>query len=172
MTHIAHIAYVALGSNLEAPIKQVRAGFAALNALPHTKLIAQSPLYRSAPIGLQGEKLEQPEYINAAAKIETQLAPRALLEALLNIEKHQGRTRSFLHAPRTLDLDLLLYDDVQHHEHGLTIPHPQLHERAFVLLPLTDIAPQEFVIPGQGALQALLTRVDASSVERLEMRAA
>ena len=131
-------AYVALGSNLQDPAAQVRAGFAALAALPATRLTAQSALYRSAPVGYAG----QPDFINAVAAIETLLAPRALLDALLAIERSRGRVREFPNAPRTLDLDVLLYGDLLLNEHGLTIPHPRMHERAFVLAPLAEIAPE------------------------------
>jgi 2-amino-4-hydroxy-6-hydroxymethyldihydropteridine diphosphokinase len=94
--------------------------------------------------------LDQPDFINAVAQLETELAPRALLDALLALEHECGRTREFRNAPRTLDLDVLLYDDLVHHEHGLTVPHPQMHLRAFVLQPLLEIAP-DCVIPGVGA---------------------
>ena len=155
-------AFIALGSNLKNPAAQVRAGFVALATLPATKLTAQSSLYRSAPIGYA----DQPDFINAVAAIETTLAPRALLDALLAIERSHGRVRDFLNAPRTLDLDVLLYGDLQLHEHGLTIPHPRMHERAFVLLPLAEIAPQ-CVIPGRGAVTELLRAIDVARVTQL-----
>jgi 2-amino-4-hydroxy-6-hydroxymethyldihydropteridine diphosphokinase len=155
-------AFIALGSNLEDPAAQVKAGFAALAALPATRLTAQSALYRSAPAGYA----DQPDFINAVAAIETALTPRALLDALLAIEHSHGRVREFLNAPRTLDLDVLLYGDRQWHEHGLTIPHPRMHERAFVLLPLAEIAPR-CVIPGRGRVSELLRAIDASGVKQL-----
>jgi len=158
-------AYIALGGNLENPAAQVRAGFGALAALASTKLIAQSSLYRSAPVGYA----HQPDFINAVAAIETALAPRALLDALLAIERSHGRVRDFPNAPRTLDLDVLLYGDLQLHELGLTIPHPRMHERAFVLLPLAEIAPRCF-IPGRGAVIELLRTIDTSGVQQLETR--
>jgi 2-amino-4-hydroxy-6-hydroxymethyldihydropteridine diphosphokinase len=150
-----HIAFIGLGSNLADPVAQVSGALEALRKLPQTHVIKRSSLYRSAPVGY----LEQPDFINAVAQLETGLAPRALLDALLSLEHEHGRTREFCNAPRTLDLDVLLYDDLQHHEHGLTIPHPQMHRRAFVLQPLLEIAP-ECVIPGLGpaadaALQCL-----------------
>ena len=156
-------AFIALGSNLKNPAAQVRAGFVALATLPATKLTAQSSLYRSAPIGYA----DQPDFINAVAAIETTLAPRALLDALLAIERSHGRVRDFLNAPRTLDLDVLLYGDLQLHEHGLTIPHPRMHERAFVLLPLAEIAPQ-CVIPGRGCVVDLLRVLGSGSVIRIQ----
>jgi len=155
-------AYIALGANLEDPAAQVRAGFAALAALPQTRLIARSSLYRSAPVGYA----DQPDFVNAVAAVETALAPRALLDALLAIERAQGRVRSFANAPRKLDLDVLLYDDVQLHEPGLTVPHPRMHERAFVLVPLAEIAPR-CVVPGRGTVADLLRAVDSASVTRL-----
>lgn len=159
---MAHIAYIGLGSNLADPAAQVRSALRALDALPHTRLLAQSSLYRSAPVGY----LDQPDFINAVAKVETGLAPHALLEALLALEKVNGRTREFLNSPRTLDLDVLLYDALQHHEHGLTVPHPEMHKRAFVLLPLLEIAP-DCVIPGVGqAAEAMRACVD-QSLERM-----
>lgn len=140
-----HIAFIGLGSNLEEPRSQLQRAFAELEALPQTRLVARSSLYRSAPLGYQ----DQPEFVNSVAKIETAMAPHALLQGLLQIEHRHGRERSFQNAPRTLDLDILLYDDVQLHEHGLTIPHPQMHLRAFVLQPLLEIAP-DVGIPGIG----------------------
>jgi len=140
-----HIAYIGLGSNLEDPLDQLRRAFADIDKLPDTRLVARSSLYRSAPIGL----LDQPDFVNAVAKIETSLAPQVLLQALLHIEHQHGRERTIRNAPRTLDLDVLLYDDMQLHEPGLTIPHPQMHLRAFVLRPLLEIAP-DVVIPGMG----------------------
>ncbi len=146
-----HIAFIGLGSNLEDPLSQLQRAFAALDKLPCTRLAARSSLYRSAPLGCpnQPDLQVQPDFVNAVAKIMTDLAPQALLQALLQIEHQHGRERTFRNAPRTLDLDVLLYDDVQLHEHGLTIPHPQMHRRAFVLQPLLEIAP-DISIPGVG----------------------
>ena len=140
-----HIAFIGLGSNLEDPRSQLQRAFAELDQLPDTRLIARSSLYRSAPLGYP----DQPEFVNAVVEIATALTPQALLQALLQIERQHGRERIFRNAPRTLDLDVLLYDDVQLHEHGLTLPHPQMHLRAFVLQPLLEIAP-DIGIPGVG----------------------
>jgi 2-amino-4-hydroxy-6-hydroxymethyldihydropteridine diphosphokinase len=158
-----HIAFIGLGSNLEDPLSQLRRAFSDLDNLPDTRLIAQSSLYRSAPIGY----LNQPDFVNAVAKIETNLTPQALLQALLDIEHQHGRERTYRNAPRTLDLDLLLYDDLQLHEHGLTIPHPQMHLRAFVLQPLLEIAP-DIVIPGTGQAQRALQACQDQVLERLD----
>jgi len=155
-------AYVALGANLGDPAAQVRAGFAALAALPQTRLAARSSLYRSAPVGYA----DQPDFVNAVAALETALAPRALLEALLAIEHARGRVRALPNGPRTLDLDLLLYGDLQMHEPGLTVPHPRMHERGFVLVPLAEIAPG-CVVPGRGTVAELLHAVDVSGVTQL-----
>ena len=139
-------AYVALGSNLagdlDAPQSQVIRAFQAINNLPKTQLIQQSSLYQSAPVGYSAAQLKmQPDFINAVAKVSTQLSPEALLDALLAIENKVGRARPFANAPRTLDLDLLLFGDVTMTTEKLTLPHPRMYERAFVLLPLGEISP-------------------------------
>ncbi|HJU08072.1 MAG TPA: 2-amino-4-hydroxy-6-hydroxymethyldihydropteridine diphosphokinase [Rhodanobacteraceae bacterium] len=150
-------AFVALGSNLHDPLRQVLRGFDALSRLPQTRVIARSRLYRSAPWGIT----EQPEFINAVAELETGLQPRELLDALLAIERAAGRERDGTRwGPRVLDLDLLLYGDRRSDEPGLTLPHPHLHDRAFVLLPLNDLAPGLHV-PGRGRVRELLKQVDA-----------
>ena len=131
-------AFVALGSNLNEPESQVIRAFQAINKLPKTKLNKTSSLYQSAPVGYAN----QPDFINAVAEISTQLSPETLLAALLNIEIEAGRERPFANAPRVLDLDLLLYDDLIINTKNLTLPHPRIHERGFVLLPLAEIAPE------------------------------
>ena len=155
-------AFIALGSNLEGPLTQIRNAFVELGALPKTKLIARSSLYRSSPVG----NVNQPYFINAVAKLETSLAPSELLAALLEIERRHGRRHEFPNAPRTLDLDLLLYGDLIQHEHGLTIPHPRMHQRAFVLSPLHEIAPDS-VIPGIGSVADLLAACTGQQLQRL-----
>ncbi len=157
-----HVAFVGLGSNLADPSAQVLHALDALGKLPRTRVIRHSSLYRSAPVGY----LEQPDFINAVAQLETELAPRALLDALLALEHECGRTREFCNAPRTLDLDVLLYDELVHHEHGLTIPHPQMHLRAFVLQPLLEIAP-DCVIPGVGTAADAALRCAGQKLERI-----
>jgi 2-amino-4-hydroxy-6-hydroxymethyldihydropteridine diphosphokinase len=156
-------AYVALGSNLQEPAAQVQVGFAALAQLPDTRLIAKSSLYHSAPVGYA----DQPDFINAVAALDTGLAARTLLDALLCIEERRGRVREFRNSPRILDLDLLLYGDLQTDEPGLSLPHPRMHGRAFVLVPLAEIAPA-CVIPGRGAVVELLRALDCAGVERRE----
>jgi 2-amino-4-hydroxy-6-hydroxymethyldihydropteridine diphosphokinase len=161
------VAYIALGGNLDDPQQHVRAGIAALDALPHTQLLRASSLYRTAPAGY----VDQPDFINAVACVRTSLAARALLDQLLALERVHGRVRAFPNAPRTLDLDILLYDEQQIDEAGLMIPHPRMHARAFVLLPLTEIAP-EITIPGHGRARDLLALLDKRGVEKLEATAA
>ena len=133
-----HIAFIALGSNLADPESKVRQGFAALAELPQAQLVAASSLYRSAALG----HADQPDFVNAVAQLSTGLAPQALLAALLAVEQRFGRERSFRNAPRTLDLDLLLYDAQTIDEPGLVVPHPRMHERAFVLAPLARDRPR------------------------------
>lgn len=158
-----HKVFVGLGSNLADPQAQVLQAMRELATLPQTRVIRCSSLYRSAPVGY----LDQPDFINAVAQLQTELAPRALLEALLALEQKNGRTREFVNAPRTLDLDVLLYDELQHHEHGLTIPHLQMHLRAFVLQPLLELAP-DCMIPGVGSAAEAALHCTGQSLERIE----
>jgi 2-amino-4-hydroxy-6-hydroxymethyldihydropteridine diphosphokinase len=162
---LMHIAFVGLGSNLGDPESRLREGLAALAALPEVRLTTASSLYRSAPVGHAG----QPDFVNAVARLSTGLAPQPLLAALLGIEKGFGRKRSFRNAPRTLDLDLLLFDADNIDEAGLVVPHPRMHERAFVLVPLLEIAP-DCLIPGKGLAAALLARCGDQVVEKLAAR--
>ncbi len=154
-------AYIALGANLGDPAATVRAAFEALAALPQTRLEATSALYRTAPVGIT----EQPEFINAAARLATELAPEALLDALLAIEQQFGRIRAERNGPRTLDLDVLLYDEQVIDTPRLTLPHPRLHLRAFVLYPLADVGPG-LRIPGRGTLAAWLPAVANQGIVR------
>ena len=155
-------AFVALGANLDDPVAQVERAFPELACLPETRLVVRSSLYLSQPVGYTA----QPDFINAVAQLETSLPPRALLDALLEIEHRHGRQREFRNAPRTLDLDLLLYNGLIMHEPGLTLPHPRMHERAFVLAPLAEIAP-DCLIPGHGPARDCLARVAVVGLERL-----
>jgi 2-amino-4-hydroxy-6-hydroxymethyldihydropteridine diphosphokinase len=155
-------AFVGLGANLENPLQQVSQAILELGAIERTRLLAVSSLYRSAPVGYA----DQPDFINAVAKVHSQLSPHQLLDALHAIENRHGRRRSKRNAPRTLDLDLLLYDTLVLHEEGLILPHPRMHERAFVLLPLAEIAP-DAKLPGRPPLPQLLARVDRSGVVKL-----
>jgi 2-amino-4-hydroxy-6-hydroxymethyldihydropteridine diphosphokinase len=136
-----HVAYVALGSNLagnlDCPASQVIRALQSIDKIAKTKLVKQSSFYQSAPVGYTN----QADFINAVAEVSTQLLPEALLDALLDIESKAGRERPFANAPRVLDLDLLLYDSVSMHTEKLTLPHPRMFDRAFVLLPLAEISP-------------------------------
>jgi len=143
-------AYVGLGANVGDTRATLQAAREALSALPKTKLVACSSWWRSAPMESSG-----PDYLNAVAALDTALTPRALLDALQAIEREHGRERPYRNAPRTLDLDVLLYGDAQIAEERLTVPHPRLLRRAFVLRPLLEIAP-DVTVPGFGpAAQAL-----------------
>jgi 2-amino-4-hydroxy-6-hydroxymethyldihydropteridine diphosphokinase len=156
------LAFVALGANLADPVVQVRAGIEALAALPGSSLLRASSLYRSAPVGIRG----QPDFINTVAALETELTPRALLSALFDIEARFGRRRDFPRAPRTLDLDLLLYDAETIDTPDLQVPHPRMHLRAFVLAPLLEIAP-DCRIPGRGSAAAWLPAASMQRIEKL-----
>jgi len=161
------LAYVALGANLGNPLLTIRAAITALDAIPASTRLAVSSLYRTAPVGLK----HQPDFINAVAALETQLAPQELLDALFAIEAGFGRRRSIRNAPRTLDLDLLLHGDATLQTPTLTLPHPRMHERAFVLAPLAEIAPQA-VIPGHGTVAQLCAACADQRIERIELIAA
>ena len=156
------LAYVALGSNLGDPKQQVLDALDALAKLPATRLLQRSSLYRTAPWGV----LEQPRFVNAVAELDTSLSPHALLDALLAIEQQAGRVRAERNGPRTLDLDVLHVEGMQLDDERLTLPHPRLTERAFVLLPLNDVAPM-LRLPGQGVVSELLGRLDLAGCERL-----
>ena len=155
-------AYVALGANLGDPAATVLAAFGALANLNESRVTHTSSLYRTAPIGITA----QPEFINAVAQLETTLAPEALLDELLALEQRFGRIRGERNGPRTLDLDLLLYDNLELELPRLTLPHPRLHLRAFVLLPLTEISP-DLRLAGRGTLAAWLPAVANQGIIRL-----
>ncbi|HSE01260.1 MAG TPA: 2-amino-4-hydroxy-6-hydroxymethyldihydropteridine diphosphokinase [Burkholderiales bacterium] len=155
-------AFVALGSNLDDPPAQIRRALQALAALPGTRLVGRSSLYRNPPTGV----LDQPDFVNAVAEIETRLAARELLEHLLAIERAHCRVRDVPNGPRTLDLDLLLYGGLTVREPALDVPHPRMLDRAFVLVPLAEIAP-DAVVPGRGRIADLVRNVDASGMIRL-----
>jgi len=156
-------AFVGLGANLGAPERQIRQAFLDLDAIPHTRLVRSSSLYRSEPVGYA----RQPQFVNAVAQLETGLPAERLLAELEAIETRHGRQRSFANAPRTLDLDLLLFGNAVIETEKLQVPHPRMHERAFVLLPLIEIAP-DAVIPGRDPLEALLQKCKNQGVGRLD----
>ena len=156
-------AYVALGSNLDDPRAQVGRAFDALARLPDTRLVARSPSYRSAPLG----PVSQPDFVNAVAGLLTQLAPRALLDALKSLEAALGREAPVVRwGPRRIDLDLLVHGAARVEEPGLSVPHPGLAERAFVLLPLADVAP-DLEVPGLGRVRSLAARVGSQGLARI-----
>jgi 2-amino-4-hydroxy-6-hydroxymethyldihydropteridine diphosphokinase len=158
---IAERVFVGLGANLGDPRATLARALEALAQLPQTRLVAASPLYRSAPVDARG-----PDFFNAVAELSTTLGPRELLLALQSIEQTQGRERPYRHAPRTLDLDLLLYGQRIIDEPGLTVPHARLHQRAFVLRPLADLAP-ELEHPRLGRLAGWRERAADQAIERL-----
>ncbi|HKO89226.1 MAG TPA: 2-amino-4-hydroxy-6-hydroxymethyldihydropteridine diphosphokinase [Burkholderiales bacterium] len=155
-------AYVGIGANLGDARTHVLQAIHALGEIEQTTLLRASSLYRTAPVGF----LEQPDFINAVASIDTHLDAHRLLAKLRDIECRHGRVRAFKDAPRTLDLDLLLYDDVQFTDETLAIPHPRMHERAFVLAPLAEIA-TDVLIPGKGSVSALLAACADQKIEKL-----
>lgn len=157
-----HLAYIGLGANLGDARAALEAALQALAALPGTQLRRSSSLYRSAPIDSSG-----PDYLNAVAELATALGPLELLHALQSIERNHGRERPYRNAPRTLDLDLLLLDSLTLDTPELTLPHPRAHQRAFVLLPLTELAPQ-LQIPGHGPAAELLGKVQDQPIEKVE----
>ena len=154
-------AFVGLGANLGAASAVVQAAITQIASLPGTELVASSSLYRSAPVDAGG-----PDYVNAVIELRTTLAPLPLLRRLLDIEQTHGRERSVRNAPRTLDLDLLLWGDTAMQTAELTLPHPRLHQRAFVLRPLAEIAPG-LELPGLGGLAPWLAAAADQTIERL-----
>jgi len=159
-------AYIALGANLDQPEQTLRTVMGTLAALPRSNLTARSSLYRTAPITGPEAGTAQPDYINAVVGLDTELTAAELLDQLLHIEQSHGRERSFKNAPRTLDLDLLLYGKEVIRSERLTVPHPRMHLRRFVLDPLTEISPDS-VIPGLGFARDWLSKVQDQRVEKL-----
>lgn len=169
------IAYVGLGSNLAEPESQIQAALAELQTLPQSRCLAHSSLYRSAPMVVPGDSAEdQPDYINAVAALETVLEPAVLLAELQHLEALHQRIREQRWGPRTLDLDLLLYGDCTVNTPELTVPHPGLSERNFVLYPLAEIVGEiaaeqvdTLQIPGRGTLASLLAACPRSGLEKV-----
>lgn len=161
MADTGHTAFIGLGSNLENPREQVRRAMAELASMPHTRQCRHSSLYQTDPVGYR----DQPAFINAVVRLETTLDPEALLVQLRQIESAHGRSRGIPNGPRTLDLDLLLYDDLVLNSPTLVLPHPRMHERAFVLVPLAELD-AEVRIPGIGALMDSLAVLDKAGVSK------
>ena len=156
-------AYVALGSNLEQPARQVEAAFGQLATIPGTRLVLRSRLWKARPLGPQ----DQPDFVNAAAGLVTQLDARALLESLAAIEQRMGRVAPPVRwGPRIIDLDLLLLGDETCQEPDLVLPHPGLHQRNFVLYPLAEIA-ADLWVPGRGRVTALRREVPGEGLEAI-----
>lgn len=162
MTSPQVLAYVGVGANLDQPRLQVEQAIVALHELPDTRVDARSSLYASAPVDAPG-----PEYVNAVVALCTTLAAEPLLQALHAIEARSGRVRTTINAPRPLDLDLLLYGDLRSDDPALRLPHPRLHLRAFVLVPLLEIAPG-LEVAGLGPLEPWLARVHGQPIRRLQ----
>ena len=160
-------AFIGLGSNLADPISQVESAFVALERLSKTRVLKKSSLYRTAPIDCPQISVEAvPDFINAVVEVETSLSPEALLDALHAIENNAGRVRPYVNAPRVLDCDLLLYENVVKNTAKLTLPHPRMHQRGFVLLPLFEIAPQ-LSIPNHGKIAQLMTSNLTQDIQKL-----
>ena len=162
-----HQAFIALGSNLENPVAQVEKAFIALTHLPKTKLIQKSSLYRTAPVDcIDDPQNPVPDFINAVAELQTELTPHDLLAALHRIENNAGRLRPYINAPRVLDCDLLVYEHTVINSPQLTLPHPRMHTRGFVLLPLFEIAPQ-LSVPIHGKIAQLITPSLSKDIKKL-----
>lgn len=157
-----HDVFLGLGSNLAEPVRQLRAAVARIAALDGVTLTGVSSLYASAPVGYA----DQPTFLNAVVRVSTELSPDELLTRLQAIEQDQGRTREFLNAPRTLDLDIVLYDQLVSDDPRTTLPHPRCHERAFVLLPLLELSP-DCVIPGRGPARDWLAGCADQGIQKL-----
>lgn len=156
------LVYVALGANIDAPIERVREAMRCLGAAPFGHVVARSSLYRTAPVG----KLDQPDFINAVVALQTALAPRDLMQALLDLEARLGRVRGERNGPRRIDLDLIAYDRRRIDTPGLQVPHPRAVERAFVLVPWAEIAPDDLV-DGERVAE-LAARLSCHDIARIE----
>ena len=157
-----HQAFIALGSNLQNPQAQVERALQTIANTAHIKLIKASSFYKTTPVGYDN----QPDFINAVAEIETDLSPLELLHQVLEIETQQGRERPFPNAPRVLDLDVLLYESIEINTLELTLPHPRMHTRGFVMLPLAEIAPK-ISVGNHGYADDLAAKCDNQGVSKL-----
>ena len=154
--------FVGLGSNLEQPVQQLRRALGELSMLPGTELLQTSSFYETAPVGI----VDQPMFINAVAMLRSRLSPHDFLRHLLAIEARHARVRNEKNGPRTLDLDVLIFGGLRMDDDQLVTPHPRMHERAFVLVPLLEIAP-EVKIPGKGAAREWLAKIGSGGVRRV-----
>ena len=155
--------FIALGSNLENPKEQVENGILSIKKIDGVKILSKSNLYETPPVGI----LDQPNFVNAVIKIDSNLSPFALLDILLNIENIAGRIRTNKNGPRTLDLDILLFDNLILNDKNLIIPHPKMHERLFVLMPLKDID-ENIVIPNQGSIKHIINKLTSENINRIK----
>ncbi len=167
LTGFRSTVFVGLGSNMSDPVWQLHSAIREIDEIPEAALVSVSSLYQTAPVGI----LDQPPFVNAVVKLETTLSPHDLLSRLSAIESAHGRIRAEKNGPRTLDLDILIFNEWRIDEANLTTPHPRMHERAFVLVPLLEIAPEVY-IPGKGPARQALAKVDAGGVHRMETEAA
>jgi len=154
--------FIALGSNLKNPKKQIENGILSIKKINDVKILKESHLYETPPVGI----LNQPNFVNAVVKISSSLNPQELLDELLNIENIAGRIRNKKNGPRILDLDILLFNDFILNKDNLTIPHPRMHERLFVLIPLKDID-RNIVIPNQGAIKDIINKLAPENINRI-----
>ncbi len=168
--------FLGLGSNLDNPVQQIKTAITSLQHLPESELLSVSSLYQSRPLTIEtavtlevkGQTQQQPDYINAVANIKTRLTAFELLDATMQIEQQQKRVREERWGPRTLDIDLLLYGAKHINTESLTVPHPGMHQRSFVLLPLSELVSEGFEIPGRGSLQKLLLKSGEDDIKRLD----
>ena len=165
LTAFRSTVFLGLGSNLDHPDWQVQTAMHEIDEIPDAGLVRVSSLYQTTPVGI----IDQPPFINAVAQVETTLSPHDLLRQLLDIEGRHARVRNEKNGPRTLDLDILIFNEWCIDDGKLTTPHPRMHERAFVLVPLLEIAP-EVHIPGKGYAKDFLSPMDASGVRKLGPR--
>lgn len=164
---MTHQAFIALGSNLQNPVSQVEKAFLEISQLPKTQLVKKSSLYITAPVDCPSNAGSTvPDFINAVAEVETELSPQDLLLALHVIENAAGRERPYINAPRVLDCDLLLFDDLVIQSEQLTLPHPRMHLRGFVLLPLFEIEPQ-LSMPIHGKIAQLISPELSKDIKKL-----
>ena len=163
-----HQAFVALGSNLQDPVHQVEKALMAISNLPKTQLLKKSSLYKTAPVDCPhgADNNPVPDFINAVAEVQTELSPQELLLALHVIENEAGRERPFVNAPRVLDCDLLLYENKVIQSDTLILPHPRMHTRGFVLLPLFEIAPQ-LSMPVHGKIEQLISPELSKDIKKI-----
>ena len=155
--------FIALGSNLKNPKKQIKNGILSIKKINGVKILKESHLYETPPVGI----LDQPNFVNAVIKISSNLNPQELLDKLLNIENIAGRIRDKKNGPRILDLDILLFNDFILDKDSLTIPHPRMHERLFVLIPLKDID-KNIVIPNQGTIKDIINKLAPEKINRIK----